>query len=235
MTSGASVPRAAATSIASVSALTRTMSPSITTAASTSGPSLFKPWCNDPLVGPVKSGFTANSTGRSFNSARARSASWPITTTTGESPAARARWAARRISDSPSSWSSILFLPMRREAPAASITPATRSMSVGGGMDRRRALTQRPGPPARAHREDLGDHRQRHLLRPVGADVEAHGPVHPTLVHARRGGDILEDALGALARPEHPDVRDGRADQRPQVRLVVGEVVGHDDGVTRRV
>src|SRR5881296_186221 len=234
-TSGASVPRAAATSIASVSALTRTMSPSITTAASTSGPSAFKPWCREPLVGPVKSGLTANTTERSFSSVRSRSPSWPMTTTTGESPAARARRAARRISDSPSSWSSILFWPMRREAPAARITPATRRVSVGRGMDRRLALAQRAGTPAGAHREDLGNHRQRHLLRPVGADVETDGPVHETLVHGRRSSDVLEDALGALARPEHADVGDGSGHERPEIRLVVGEVVGHDDGVARCV
>src|SRR5712691_11353884 len=131
----------------------------------------------------------AQSHGRPASSARRRSASWPSTITTGESPASRARRAARRTSDSPSSSSSILFRPMRREAPAASTMPATRGAGpprppppLRGGLDRRPALAQRGGPPARAYRQDLRDDGQRALLRPVGPDVEAHGAVDPRCV-----------------------------------------------------
>src|SRR3989441_5077345 len=74
-------------------------------------------------------------------------------------------------------------------------------------MDRRGALAQRPRATARPNGEDLGDHGQRHLLRPVGADVEPDGPVHPPFLYLRLGGEGAEDALSALPRPEHPDVR----------------------------
>src|SRR2546426_8137592 len=218
--------------MASVSAVTRTMSPSITTTASTSGPSAFRPGCNEPLVGPVESGLTAKSSGRSFSSARRRSASWPITTTTGDSPAPRARFAARRIKDSPSSTSSILFLPMRRDAPAARITPATRGGSVARGMNGGTALPQRPGPASGAHREHLRNHGECHLLRAVGPDVQAHGPVHPRLVHRPLAGQVSEDALRALARAQHYDISDGRLQEGAHVRLIVREVVIHHDGVT---
>src|SRR6266702_4553368 len=102
-------------------------------------------------------------------------------------------------------------------------------------MDRRGALAQRPRATARPRGEDLGDHGQRHLLRPVGADVEPDGPIHPPFLYLRLGGEGAEDALGALARPEHPDVRRGRLEERPYVRQIVREVVGHDHGVARGV
>src|SRR2546426_4668703 len=95
-------------------------------------------------------------------------------------------------------------------------------------MDRRGALAQRPRATARPNGEDLGDHGQRHLLRPVGADVEPDGPVHPPFLYLRLGGEGAEDALSALARPEHPDVRRRRLEERPYVRQIVREVVGHD-------
>src|SRR3989475_7973111 len=164
-------------------------------------------------------------------------ASWPSTITTGESPASRARRAVRRTSDSPSSSSSILLRPMRREAPAASTTPATRSAGAGappsirGGMDRRLALAQRVGPPTRAHGQDLRDDGQRDLLRPVGPDVEAHGAVDPrcvALAERPRRAQSLEHPLGALPRSQHPDVGGRRPDQGPQAALVVREVSGLD-------
>src|SRR3989449_7873932 len=102
-------------------------------------------------------------------------------------------------------------------------------------MDRRGALAQRPGATARPNGEDLGDHGQRHLLRPVGADVEPDGPIHSPFLYLRLGGEGAEDALSALARPEHPDVRRRRLEERPYVRQIVREVVGHDDGVARGV
>src|SRR5207247_9297236 len=60
-TSGASVPRAAATRPLSICSVTSPLSPSITTAARTSEPSCSRPLCNDPLVGPVQSEFTTDS------------------------------------------------------------------------------------------------------------------------------------------------------------------------------
>src|SRR5690348_15673690 len=185
------------------------MSPNITTAAPTSSPSALSPRCSEPLVGPVKSRLTANTTGRPRNSARIRSGSWPITTTTGESPAESARRTTRRISDSPSSSRSILFFPMRLDAPAARITPATWSGegSVRRGMDRGLAVAQRPGAATRAHCENLGNHGERYLLRPVGADVEAHRAVHARVVHrAPLGREVPENALGTLTRAQHSDV-----------------------------
>src|SRR5207253_657517 len=205
-TSGTSVPRAAATRPPSICSVTSTMSPSITTAATTSGPSRSRPLCNDPLVGPVKSGFTTDWHARPFSSALARSTSWPSTTITGESPAATARRAARRSSDSPSSWSSILLrpAPMRRDAPAARITPATRGRSVWRGMDRGGTLTQRVGPPPGPHGQHLGDHRKRYLLGAVGADVETDGPEDPRFIDRPGRAQAANDAhdpLGALAGP----------------------------------
>src|SRR5207245_8180563 len=133
----------------------------------------------------------------------------PSTPRRGASPASRARRAARRTSASPSGSSNILLRPMRRGAPAASATPATRGAgapsSLRSGMDRRLALAQRVGPPTRAHRQDLRDDGQRDLLRPVGPDVEAHGAVDPRRVAlAERGGRTqdLEHPLRALARSQ---------------------------------
>src|SRR5207249_1630095 len=202
-TSGASVPRAAATRPLSICSVTSTMSPSITTAARTSEPSCSRPWCKDPLVGPVKSGFTTDSHDSPCSSALALSASCPSTTITGESPAATARRAARRSSDSPSSWSSILLrpAPMRREAPAARITPATPEGSVGRGMDRRLTLAQRVGPSPGPHGQHLGDHGQRYLLGAVGADVETDGPEDPCFIDRPGRAQVVHDALGALSGP----------------------------------
>src|SRR5438270_4324286 len=196
--------------------VTRTRSPSITTAATTSEPSCSRPRCNDTLVGPLKSGFATDSHDSPCSSALALSASCPSTTITGESPAATARRAARRSSDSPSSWSNILLrpAPMRREAPAARITPATPAGSVGRGMDRRGTLTQRVGPPPGPHGQHLGDHRERHLLGAVGADVETDGPEDPPFIDRPGRAQVVHDALGALARPQHADEGRGRVDRK---------------------
>src|SRR6266536_5179833 len=69
------------------------------------------------------------------------------------------------------------------DGPAARITAATSSGSVGGGMDRRLPLAQRLRPPPRTHGEDLRDDGERYLLRSVGPDVEPYGPVHAGLSH----------------------------------------------------
>src|SRR5437763_11220919 len=177
------------------------MSPSITTAATTSEPSCSRPWCKDPLVGPVKSGFTTDSHDSPFSSALALSASCPSTTITGDSPAASARRAARRSSDSAASWSSILLrpAPMRRDAPAPRITPATRGGSVKRGMDRRRALAQRVGPPPGAHGQHLGDDCEGDLLGADGADVETDGLADSPLIYRPCRAHVAHDALGALA------------------------------------
>src|SRR2546426_11728101 len=57
----------------------------------------------------------------------------------------------------------------------------------------------------------------------------------PFLYYLGLGGRGAEDALGALAGPEHPDVPRRRLEERPYVRQIVREVVGHDDGVARGV
>src|SRR5690349_9628737 len=141
-----------------------------------------------------------------------RSGSWPITTTTGDSPAARARRTARRTSDSPSSCNSILFRPgpMRRDAPAARITPATREgRSVAGGMDRGLPIPQGSGMATGTHSEDFGDNRQRYLLGAVGPDVQADRPVHPRIVDRSFDREVPQHPLGALPRSEHANVGDG--------------------------
>src|SRR5437588_10869646 len=231
--SGASLVHARVTSSARAASPTCTMSPRSTTAASTSCPNRSSPACSDVLVGPVKLGLSAISTGRSARTARARSASWPSTTTTGDSPAVSARRTARRTSGSPSSSSSLLFRPgpMRREAPAASTTPATRSGLVRRGMNGREPLAERPRSPAGAHREHLREHGHRHLFGAVGPDVEAHGPVHTPLVHWALRGEVAQHPISALAGAQHADVGDRRLQERAQVRLIVGEVVVHHDGV----
>src|SRR2546426_8687017 len=63
---------------------------------------------------------------------------------------------------------------MRRDAPAARITPAMREGSVGRGMDGGPSFPERPGPPPGADREDLRDDGKRHLLRAVRPDVQPH-------------------------------------------------------------
>src|SRR2546430_11450200 len=159
------------------------MPPTYTPPPATSTPSCSRPWCNDPLVGPVKSGFTTDSHDSPFSSALALSASCPSTTITGDSPAASARRAARRSSDSPSSWSSILLrpAPMRRDAPAARITPATRGGSVKRGMDPRPALAQPGRPPPPPHGQHLGGPCRRGLLCALRACIETHGAQDPRL------------------------------------------------------
>src|SRR5690349_23894402 len=145
-----------------------------------------------------------------------RSGSCPITTTTGDRPAASAWRTMRRISDSPSSSSSNLFLPIRRDAPAARITPATRTPSVGRGMDRDGALAERPSPAPGAHRENLRDHREGDLLRAVRPDVQPDGAIHAALVQRPPpppGGEVAKDPLGALPRTQQPDLRHGAREQ----------------------
>src|SRR5256886_13572418 len=173
------------------------MPPTYTPPPATSTPSCSRPWCNDTLVARVKSGFTTASHDSPCSSALALSASCPRTTITGESPAASARRAARRSSDSPSSWSSILLrpAPMRRDAQAARITPATPGGSVKRGMDRRGALAQRLGPPPGPHRQHLGDHCERDLLGAVGADVQTDGSEDPRLIDRPGRAHVAHDAL----------------------------------------
>jgi len=83
-----------------------------------------------------------------------------------------------------------------------------------------------------AHGEDLRHDRQGHLLGAVGADVQADGSMDArVLVRTKRalGAQDAEDALRALARPEHAEVARGTAQQLAQIIRVVGEVVRHDD------
>src|ERR1043166_2875919 len=103
---------------------------------------------------------------------------------------------------------SILLRPMRREAPAARITPAAVKRLDVVGMDRDRALAHRARPPAGANREQLGDDAERHLLRAVGPDIQAYRPVDSVplrLVKLALCREVDEDPLGALPRAEHAD------------------------------
>src|SRR5206468_6884652 len=129
-------------------------------------------------------------------SAATRSASCPSTTTTGSSRAVTAARTARRITVSPPSSSSSLLRPIRLDVPAASTTPA---MVSDAGMKRLLPLAQVARLPPRPDREQLRDHAQRHLLGPVGPQVQAHRREHPL---AARHAQLGEDLAAARPRPE---------------------------------
>src|SRR5438132_10808509 len=91
------------------------------------------------------------------------------TTTIASAVAATCRTPRRTMVSPPRSRRS-LFRPMRVDEPAASTTAATRGCSR---MDRHRPLSQVAGLAAGPHGEKLGQDAERHLLRPVRAQVEA--------------------------------------------------------------
>src|SRR5205085_5138091 len=125
------------------------------------------------------------------SSARARSLSWPSTTTIGSRP--RAARTARRSTVSPSSSRNSLFRPIRLEVPAASSTAATSGLV----MDAPALVAQVERLARGADGEHLGEDADRHLLGPLGAEVEAH-----RRVEVRRFGhaEILEELLLARSR-----------------------------------
>src|ERR1700710_314337 len=102
----------------------------------------------------------------------------------GASPASAAARTAPPARVWPPSVSSSLFWPMRFDDPAASTTAAMVGAALGAvvsfsGMDRFPPLAQVVRRAAGARRQDLGDDAQRHLLRPVGAQIQPDGAKDP--------------------------------------------------------
>src|SRR5262249_42181869 len=147
-------------------------------------------------------------------------------TTTGASPAADARFTVRRRRVSPSSFSSILFKPIREEVPAASTTPAT-GPRLSACMDGSLLLAQVPGLARRSDGKQLCQDAHGDLLGSFGAEVETY-----RTEDAIRSGHlaVAEYLLLARARPQKADVGDAGRQQMPDPLPVVGQRVHlHDD------
>ncbi len=85
---------------------------------------------------------------------------------------------------------------------------------------------------AAAHRDDLRQDRAGDLLGTLAPEVQAGRAVDACAIlvgelDALRG-QLHQEALGTSGGPEHPDVGDGRCQERAEVRLVPKEVVRHD-------
>src|SRR5262245_26189490 len=121
---------------------------------------------------------------------------------TGSRPAALAARTARRTTRSPSSSKRSLLRPMRDDVPAASTTPATAPVR-STGMNEAFPFPQVPRLAAGQHGEEFGDHAQRNLFRPIGAEIEAHGPEHAAVSF---GAQLTKQVVDAVAWSEHADV-----------------------------
>src|SRR5207244_9948689 len=157
------------------------------------------------------------------SSARARSLSWPSTTSSGSRPAAIGVRAARRRTLTPPSARKSLFFPIRLEVPAASRTPAI----LVFGMDASAPIAQVQRRAARADREHLGDDAHRDLFRAFCAEVEADGSEQSVGC----GPQLLEQFLSAPARPEQAEIRERLRQQSAEPFAIVLQRVRLDDRV----
>src|SRR4051812_28022867 len=107
----------------------------------------------------------------------------------GSRSASTAARTTRRTTVSVPSGSNILFSPIRVDEPAASTTAAVRAFgreeAAPSGMNGLHPFAQMARLPMSVHRQQLGDDAQPHLLRPVGADIDADRPEQPRVaLHA---------------------------------------------------
>src|SRR6185436_1788307 len=114
----------------------------------------------------------------------------------------------------------------RSDLTGASDSQATRAMLVDLGVNPLLGVPQETALAQRAHREDLGNDRQRDLLLRVCSDVEATRAVDPVehLLPDTGLEQPLPAALLIATRSERPDVERIRlesADERRLVELVV--------------
>src|SRR6476646_954137 len=138
--------------------------------------------------------------------ARTESASWPTTTISSSTSAARSASIACRTSGAPSTSTSCLVPPNREPVPAASTIPEIiggayvqrRSAGFGAGawsvVDRAGSFLEEAASSTVPHRHDLRNDRLRDLVGSLGAEVETRRSVDP---RALLVGD-LDAVLGKI-------------------------------------
>src|SRR5436305_12524505 len=207
ITRGGCSRRKESTNVRTIVASTSGMSPSRTTAPSTSSASARTPARNDVFMPAAYSGLCTGVQERPRNSASTRSRSWPTIASTGSSRAESAVSTARRTRLRLPIRTSILLRPIRVDRPAARTTPATRSPVMDTALSRAQMAS---GPPC-VHGQELGDDADRHLLGTVRADVETDGCKQLLVVPGERAKYFLL----ARAWPEQAEIGERLSRERP--------------------
>src|SRR3954447_4228192 len=205
-------------------------SPSISTSTSQRGSTAGSAAAIDDEQPSPYDSFTTTSMPCRSTDSRTSSAAPPSVTTSWSNPHARAQ-SSTYPSSVPSRYgSSCLGCPSRLDPPAASSNPPVKRLMTDDMAFLPNTRNRRILPPP--YRHDLGEYRQRDLLRPACADVESRGRAQAREIGVLQPGraQLLHHGGAPAPAGNQPHVRDPGAQRALERLLLAATVRGHHHG-----